>query len=73
MDARQAVNGLMERLRIDVLMRVEPCAHDLAMLDGIERAITERIRCTGKAPRLAIVVGAQAESREVRAMLEAIA
>lgn len=69
----KAVNGLMERLRIDVLMRGEPCAHDRAMLDGIERAITERIRSTGSAPRLAIVVGAQAAPQEVRATLEAIA
>ena len=73
MDAKQAVDGLVARLRVDVLMRGEPCAHDRAMLDGIERAIAERARVTGSAPRFALVVGARAESRDVRAVLEAIA
>lgn len=73
MTARREVDGLMGRLRLDVLMRGEPDAHDRAMLSGIERAIIERIRRTGSAPRFALVVGAQADSRDVRAAMEAIA
>jgi hypothetical protein len=73
MDARQMTDGLVARLRVDVLMRGEPCPHDRAMLDGIERAIAERLRNTSTAPRFALVVGAQAAPQDVRATLEAIA